>query len=95
MEENAIDQYWKNIRKNNEAAKGTVLLLRQIIPEEMRKAVTKVVDVEKLKKMQSRKYFNTPMLRIAYASGRTDGMFGTILSLLLEQKKPRTENLKY
>ena len=87
MEKNAEDQYWKIIKKNNQAAKEMVLLLRQIIPEEIRKAVTKVVDVEMLKKMQSRKYFNTPMLRIAYASGRADGMFGTVLCLLLEQKK--------
>ena len=95
MEEDAIDQYWENIKKNNEAAKDMVFLLRQIIPEEIRKAVTKVVDVKKLEKNACRKFFNDPMLRVAYESGRVDGMFGTLLSLLLEQKKPQVENLKY
>jgi len=82
------------INQNNEYAKETILLLREIIPNELKEKVTSTINLEKLKAMFEKRreflkqnYSNHPLYKILYETGRADGKFETVLALLLDDKK--------
>ena len=82
------------INQNNEYAKETIVLLREIIPNKLKEKVTNTINLEKIKAMFEKRreflrqnYSNKPLQKIIYETGRADGKFETLLALLLDDKE--------